>query len=633
MPVRWVRVTHTMLDGSQRALTVALALMLWAIPATSIASRARTEADSLRSLARERLKLGTLDARRQAMTELERASQLAPDDHHVWLDLGRLCLERGERQRGRDCYDRARRAAPDDPRAWAELGAAWTWEWLSSFDDSALANAARDLQRAAELNPDDAATWARLSALLIARGRPRAAEHAAGLGLAASPHAWEPILALGCAAWRQSRPALADSAFALARTRAPDEVRQRFTAAPWTVDDRESPNWDHLPDPDLTTPENEAELDYLTRLGLALLLFRDARGLRWDMRTELYVRYGPPAAVEINPVDRTEFWWVRGFYSPNHRYLPPPMFFPYTCQVWAYPDLGMAVELWDRTLSQTFVLPIATDDYADPRPNPALLANRPDLLALADGRGVFRTMAPGSRPVNAQGQVARFPTADGMLLLAHVVTAGVPTDTLRGAWAVVAADGRVVTRGSHLMSPSACDPSTQRVAEFSATVPPGEYYVDLSVSGTGGRRGLVRLDAAVAPPTDSLDLSDLVLVCGASTPVSSDPVRIEPNLERRVSGNEPMAIYLEIGHLQPGHDGRSRFLYSTSIHPAGRDARRAGHPVYEASREEDFDGTRRRQFITVPTRSIRRGVYELRIQVRDLVSGTQAASALRFERD
>ena len=119
-------------------------------------------------------------------------------------------------------------------------------------------------------------------------------------------------------------------------------------------------------------------------------------------------------------------------------------------------------------------------------------------------------------------------------------------------------------------------------------------------------RGLVRLDATVAPPTDSLDLSDLVLVCGASTPVSSDPVRIEPNLERRVWGNESMAIYLEIGHLQPGRDGRSRFLYSYSILPVGRDAKRGGHPVYEASREEDFDGTRRRQFITVPTRSIRR---------------------------
>jgi hypothetical protein len=223
-----------------------------------------------------------------------------------------------------------------------------------------------------------------------------------------------------------------------------------------------------------------------------------------------------------------------------------------------------------------------------------------------------------------------------MRLLAHVVAAGEPTDSLSGAWTVVASDGHVVTRGTCTMSASACDPATQRVAEFSATVPPGEYFIHMSVSGSDGRRGLVRLGATVTPPIDSLELSDLVLLCGGSLPsAGTDVIRIEPNLERRVSGNEAMAVYFEIDHLKPGSSGRSRFRYTYSIRKVEPDekSKRGGHAVYEASREDDFDGTLRRQFITVPMRSIKRGTYDLRVQVLDLISGSRATTGLRFERD
>src|SRR5262245_25890781 len=143
-------------SGYPRCLAVCLAaagiLLGCGAPAFARHTDHASDADSLRRLAAGRLLLGTLDARRQAMSYLEQASLLAPGDHQVWLDLGRLCLEGGQRQRGRDCYERARRIAPDDFRAHAELGAAWTWEWLSSFESSALGNAERDLERAAELD-------------------------------------------------------------------------------------------------------------------------------------------------------------------------------------------------------------------------------------------------------------------------------------------------------------------------------------------------------------------------------------------------------------------------------------------------------------------------------------------------
>ena len=627
---------------TQQILAAGVIAAILFTPAASRASsdhrieRARA-ADSLHRRAIERLAEPTLDARRQAMSELEQASLLAPNDHRVWLDLGRLCLECGQRKRGRDCYEHARRAAPEEAEAYAALGAAWTWEWLSSFEGSALARAEQNLARAVKLDPGDAVNWSRLSSLALSRGRLDPALRAALNGIAADAAAWEPTVALACAAWRRGEPALADSMFRVARGRVPGPVREHFASAPWTVDDREGPRSDRLADPDLTTPENEAELDYLTRLGLALLLFRDAHGLRWDMRTELFVRYGPPGSVQIHQaLSPTEFVYSRLSDAPNLMYAPEEMSYPVDIQIWSYPELGMRTELWDRSLNQTFDLPPATEDYADPRPNPMALAMRSDLIAFGDGRGVFRAMAPGTRPVPAQGQVARFPTAEGTLLLAHVVAAGEPTDSLRGAWAVVAADGRVVARSTRAMSASACDPAGGRVAEFSATVPPGEYRVDLSVSSPDGRHGLVRLGATAAPPVDSLDLSDVVMLCGSGEiAAGNDVVRIEPNLGRRLSGSEPLSVYFEIDHLSPGSDGRSRFAYTYSLHRIEHDDRpkRGAPAVYEASREETNDGPLRRQFITVPMRSIKRGTYGLRIVVRDLVAGTWAATQLRFERE
>jgi tetratricopeptide (TPR) repeat protein len=590
----------------------------------------------------DRLSAGTLDARRQAMGELEQASLLAPGDHRIWLDLGRLCLEIGERKRGRDCYEHAQRAAPESAEAFTALGRAWTWEWLNSFEASALAHAERNLERATRLDPGRADTWGALSALSLSRGRLDLSERAALRGLEVDPGAWDPLVALGCMAWRRGDAARADSAFRAARARVPESLRERFVAAAWADDrGRLAADAGVIPDPDLTTAENEAELDYLTRLGLALLLFRDARGLRWDMRAELFVRYGPPAAVSVNPITRPVEWRFSRHEAdvqpPGYvDYRPPPVGYPYDVQAWVYPELGIFAELWDRSLNQTFELPPVTDDYADPRPSPMLLAMRPDLIALGDGRGVFRTMPPGAKPVLAQGQVARFPAGGGTLLLAHVVTEGEPSDSLNGAWAVVTADGRVIARDARAMSPSACDPASQRVAEFSLMVPPGEYFVDLSVRGAGGRRGLVRLGASVSPAVDSLDLSDLVLLCGpADLTGGTEVVRIEPNLARRVAGNEPLAAYFEMNHLKPGSDGRARFLYTYSLHRVESDGRpkKNAPAAYQASREEEYEGTLRRQFITVPIRSLKPGAYDLRVQVRDMVSGSRAAVALRFDRE
>jgi hypothetical protein len=574
------------------------------------------------------------------MTHLERASLLDPGKLDIWLDLGRLCLETGQRSRGRGCYVRAGIVAPDDVRAQLALGAAWRWEWLSSFDDSALARARQSMERAAALAPERAAAWSELAALELVRGRLDLSLMAARRAQAADPAGWQPLIALACVSYRSGEMARADSAFRLARPRLPLEVRRRFGISTWRpAGGGEVVSWSGT-DPDLTTPEHEAELDYLTRVSLAVVLFRDANGLRWDMRTELFVRYGPPAAVDVNPLSSPLAYQHNRYHTQKPAghmfYTPPPLPYPYNVQAWSYPELGIRAELWDRSLTQSFELPVALQAEADPRPDPALLASRPDLVAMGGGRGVFRAMAPGSIPIAAQATITRFPSDQGAILVAHLITAGEPTDTLRGTWAVVAMDGHVLTRGSGSLSASSCDPTGKRVVDFTVAAPPGAYRVDLTVTGSGGRRGLVRLPTTIARPGPSLALSDLVMLCGMQgASVTPEAVRIEPDMDRRVTGSRPLMVYFEIDHLSLGTDGGARFTYTYSIHPVKHEQPEQGTaPVaFEASREESHDGTRRRQFVTVPMRSIRSGAYDLRIHVLDHVAGTVAEGTMRFVKE
>jgi len=630
--------------------TLLSAATLFAATESHASSRAKkaSEAEALHRHALECMAMGTLDGRKQALAELERATELDPQRLQPLLDLGRLCLEIGQRQRGRSFYERAQRVAPDDPEAHLALGNAWTWEWLNSFDETALAHAQQNLARATELSPGRAEAWARLAALEVARGQSGLAATAARRGCVADSLAWEPIVALACARYRAGAVTDADNAFREARKRLPEQVASRFGDVIWSGDSHgeahdfvasdtdDQARWE-ANDPDLTTPENEAELDYLTRVGLALLLFRDARGVRWDMRAELFVRYGPPRAVDINPLSSPLIYmYARNNPQTAELHLPPPMIFPYNVQVWWYPELGIHAELWDRALNQTFDLPVSVDSDADPRPDPNLIASRRDLVSLGEGRGVFRAMAPGSRPIPAWGHIARFPADEGALLVAHVVTTGQPTDTLHGSWAVVASDGHVVTRGSTSLLASACDPTGYRVAEFSVAAPVGDYAVDLTVSGSDGRRGIVRLGTSVAQPDTGLTLSDLVMTCGAEgAALTPGAVRIEPEMDERVHGSRPLTVYFEIDGLAVGADGRSRFAYTYTVTPVkeGQSKKRTPQAAFEASREEMNDGTRRRQLVTVPMRSIKSGAYDLRIEVRDLVAGDAKSAGLRFVKE
>ena len=520
-----------------------------------------------------------------------------------------------------------RAPAHADPGADLALAYAWKSEWLTSNEDSALALAMEHFLRAARSAPRDPEPRVALTALALMRGNAELGLRAARSAIGCAPGAPDALLALGCATYRAGALATADSAFREAIPRLPPETRNRFCdlsvfgggdppAARDTsgsADSLAKAFW-RLHDPDLTTPENEAELNFLARVAQALLLFRDRDQVRWDMRAELFVRYGIPASIRQPPtttrLDEREFTYRR---LAQVYYAPDELAYPYGEQVWDYPELGIRVSLWDRSLTGAYELPVAYERDPGPRPDPARVASRPDLVLLGDGLGVYRALPPGVTPMAARAQIARFPSGALTRLVAHLEAPGGPADSLWGSWVVLAAEGRAVARGGGALSISACDPTRRRIGDFSADVVPGEYRVDLAANDPHGRRGVVHLDVRVSPPPGRLALSDLVLLCGAPGPADG-AIRLEPDFDRRVRDARTVTVYFEVDRLTVRPDGTSRFAYTYTLRPVDEDAvaPRRSQPAFEATREDENVGAHRRQFVT---------------------SGDTARSAVRFALD
>jgi tetratricopeptide (TPR) repeat protein len=647
--------------GVLRAALLAL-LFLSSPPslAGTTAPERKAAADSLYRHALDELGRGTVEARQSALKDLDRASHLDPGRGDVWLRLGSTCTESGQLARGRKCLERATRLSARDAEAFLALGAAWRWDWLSTLEGASFGAALRAYARAAELAPDRAEAWLGLATLQLARGTEESSMAAALGAYRAAPGSADALLAVACAAYRSGEMELSDSLFKVALTRLPTETRRRFEdplpveeAAPAEAADgsalpppaADSAYW-RGNDPDLTTAVNEAKLDFMARVAHALLLFRDRDRVRWDVRAEMVVRYGLPAEIEFDPLDlaryeanpldfQRDFTYSRyGRVSP---YVPSALAYPFNVQVWQYPELGMRVELWDRSLQQSYQLPYSTDSDLDPRPDPAALAGRTDLVALGDGRGVFRAIPPRAHPLAARAQLARFPIAGGTRLAAYLAAPGSDADTLRGSWAVATAQGIVVAQGARELAPSVCDPARLRIADFAASLPPGDYRMDLAVSDTHGGRGLAHLNTRVELPSERLALSDLVILCGdASAFEGARELRLDPSLDGRLSGARSLSVYFEIANLATDAGGTARYAYTYTVRPAGKSAPGAAgggrrpEPLLSASREETNAGALRRQFVTVPVPSLPAGAYDLDVEVRDLAAGTSAARSVRF---
>ena len=604
-------------------------------------SRAREQAGALYQRSLGWLLQNTVEARRQAVRALEEATLLDPENGTYELALARAYYSSGYLKSARQRFERATRIQPGDAAGYQGLGLAWRRDWLKYLDRRSLDGAVEQLATAARLDSGSTDTWLMLAPLLVEQGDLAGALRAAFRALRSDPGRSEARLAVAQALYRSGMVHEADSVFGATIPRLGTKVRERYDDIGPVATERDTVILHHLPraqqvafierfwqdnDPDLTTPENEARLEYWARVTQAYFLFFDAKRGGWDERGEIFVRYGPPAEMQYDPVGVRLSWsFVTG---PE---------FPANLLVWSYPELGMRVFLQDRLLSGNYLLPVWRYSDPDPLPDPGSLAKCADALATRGGRGVFHLLPPGTTPLPLEGLVARFEGSAGPRVLAQFEVSGGPADSIWADWAVRDSARVVRARASLLLGPSACAAAIRRVGEFSADLEPGPYVVSVTVRDGAGRRGILRAPVELAAARPVLALSDVVIACG--TPgAGAGPVRIEPNPGARVPGAGPLTAYFEIYHLQSGSDGLARFEYVYAVRPTAPDTRHwmtkffspAPPPPVSVSREEQHLGALRRQFISVPVASLAPGRYGLEITVRDLIAETSVVKKLGF---
>ncbi|TMQ69310.1 MAG: GWxTD domain-containing protein [Candidatus Eisenbacteria bacterium] len=304
--------------GSSRARLWAPCLLLLVAGPLEAAVDQHRHAESLYHRALQTEKRESIDSRRLAAQLLEQATLEAPDSVAYQMELARLYSRMGFLGLARHRYERAIGLDPRLAEAHLGDGQMWRRDYLKYLEPSSLVKSVQELEAASRIAPAHARAWLDLVPLLIEQGQLKpaldAAEHALGAD-ATNPEGW---LAVAHAAFRLGQVERADSAFRLAIPRLSRVARERFLDIAPVASERDTARLRRLPtvaakeaflarfwkeqDPDLATPENEAQLEYWSRVTQAYFLFFNPHRQEWDQRGEVYVRYGPPDKAEYNPV-------------------------------------------------------------------------------------------------------------------------------------------------------------------------------------------------------------------------------------------------------------------------------------------------------------------------------------------
>jgi GWxTD domain-containing protein len=456
-------------------------------------SRARERAEALYQRSLGWLLRNTVETRRQAVGALEEATLLDPGNGTYELALARAYYASGFLKSARQRFERVAQIQPGDAAGQQGLGLIWRRDWLKYLDPRSLARSVELLKAATRLDPGNTDAWLALAPLLVEQSDEPGALRAAFSALRSDPGRSEAHLAVAHALYRSGLVHEADSVFRVNIPRLARKMRDRYDDISPVATEQDTAILNHLPpaervafierfwqdnDPDLTTPENEARLEYWARVTQAYFLFFDAKRGGWDERGEVFVRYGPPAEMQYNAVGGR---LSRAFASGPD--------FPANVLVWNYPDLGMRVTLEDRLLSEFYLLPVSLYSDPDPRPDPDSLARCADALGTRGGRGVFHLLPPGAKPLPLESIVARFEGSAGPRVLAQFEVPGGPADSVWADWSVLDSARVVRARASLLLGPSACAAATRRVGEFAADLEPGPYVVSVTVPQAGRARG------------------------------------------------------------------------------------------------------------------------------------------------
>ena len=647
-------------------LSSAIALMLVAAPSVHARAHAKDRTPEAERLVRDgvdRFSQGSLEQRHKAIRQLEEAARLTPHDPSVLHPLARAYLDAGFTHAAQETFERLTKDRPQDAEAWRGLGQAWKREWLATLAPASLQKAVEYFGNSARLAPGRADVWATLAVLRIEQGDPRGAGLSAERALAANPEQGEASLVGAYLAYRAGRIALAESLFTVTLPRLAPRLAARFREVTplVTVDDGEalaelSPvqraefarRFWSAADPDPTTPANEARVEYWARVAHAVMLFSDTWDAHWDMRAELYIRYGAPAHVAYQPpgyplakrLNEYDHLFYDGDAGLRRVGDTVPFFSELHNQVWDYPQLGMRVLIEDRTLSQRYELPRNQWASTDPVPDAEVMKQN-GLVSTSGGRGAFAVLPPGAQPLALLTGVSTFEGPHGPLLLAHVSAVLGEQPNLVAECVVVDSSEHEVARESRPLGAARCDPGTSRAGDFSFELPPGPYRVAIAVSDGHGARGVQRTYRDLPPSGTTLSMSALMLVCGpleAARATSS--VRLDPNLAASVGPDEPLLAYFEIYRLQPDAQGVTLFDYEYTVRPLRTDSRpwfrrlfpRQWTDQITVSSPADGMGPTRRQYITVPVQSLPPGRYRLEVAVHDRLGRRSTRQAVEFNK-
>lgn len=612
-------------------------------------------AATLRQWADEYAGQGDVESRDRARRMLDEAIALAPDESANWRSLGRLYALQGYDRKARGAYQRATELAPDDPENWLGLAMVEKREFLWDLDSTRFREAIDALEQVTRLRPHAATAWLRLVALRYESGDGGRAAYAAMRAVEGRPRLPEALVAAGYIAYRAGDFARAESLFRAGIPRLASDRRALFES-PSNLPEIAQPDTDwRAPgdaerpiaaframsafDPDPTTRENEAQLEWWSRVAHALLLFDDPLHPELDARAETYIRYGPPRQVLVNPAGvplfteplRTGGGRSEGRGGSN-------VTFPVRAQLWLYPELGMRVLLHDRSLRGRWTQPFQRSPEFPNTPDPKVLAARKDLLAFGNGWLVIPTRRPASQRLEVTGAFTRFEGERAPRVRGQLDVWASAADTITADWTVLDSKGRTVERGSTKPGVSGCDPGVRRIVEFTLGLAPGTYDVTVSAHDPRQRRGFIRRTLTVEPIGTGLGMSDLLVNCGSASTLSlGGVVRLEEAPDHRFRVGGDIAVYAEIYRLDPDERGRTKFRYEYSVQPFKADGDLGPRLAWAAREDSVAAGAggaasvrTRRQFIAVNTSKLVAGRYRVEVLVSDLISGAQVKRAAEF---
>ena len=619
-------------------LVLAMSGTLAAPRGAGSASRAERAAALFASASR-RLAIGTHEQRQFALIELQDAARLDPTRTDIGLALCRVYLEADFLTLARRLARRTTVRDSGNAAAWLLEGQVWRRYWLATIDATARDRAIVCLERSGRLAPNDPKAWALLAPLLVDANELEAAYAVAARAARAAPADAQAQVQLAAAAERLGDLATAERLFHAGIAGLPADLRERYDDVGPLLPPRPMEQYASLDpqerqgyverfwaeaDPDPVSVENEAQLEYWARVTQAVSLYGTSMPGQWDARAQYYVRYGPPAVEEINPITKPDD--VR-----DGDWL-----------AWTYPDFGLRVWMGSPSTFNGFMQPISSRAMLA-RAAPESLARHDELCALYQGWAVLHRLPPGIEPLETRLALAQFRSGDRPSLLAQAEAPGGPGDSLTVAWVVLDGMSTPVARDQRPMGASACRPVDARAGSYARVLSPGRYAVGVQVSDAFGRRGIIRRNLVATRAPDRLALSDLVVTCGAPaqsvTPGSG--VRLEPETGLFPVAGEQVYAYLEIYHLAQSPRGDAQFEYNCSVRPVRRDARgwlsrlfaaREAPPRMQVSRIETTRGAMRRQFLSLPVSSLPGGTYELSVLVRDVANGDTASAVATFER-